>query len=82
MDGRARREASGWCSMTYRQLYRLTRTFLVVAIVLLVWAIAYARGVESSQLNTSSDGRYHTCGLVTEDGVTEYLDAYVERCGR
>lgn len=29
----------------------------------------------------SSDGRYHTCGIVTEDGVTEYLDAYAERCG-
>lgn len=31
--------------------------------------------------NGSSDGRYHTCGYVTEDGVTEYLDAYVARCG-
>ena len=31
--------------------------------------------------NGSSDGRYHTCGYVTEDGVTEYLDVYLERCG-
>lgn len=30
---------------------------------------------------TSSDGRYHECGLVTEHGVTEYLDAYFARCG-
>lgn len=33
------------------------------------------------ELNGSSDGRYHTCGYVTEDGVTEYLDEYIERCG-
>lgn len=31
--------------------------------------------------NGSSDGRYHTCGYVTEDGVTEYLAAYKARCG-
>lgn len=30
--------------------------------------------------NGSSDGRYHTCGYVTEDGVTEHLSAYAERC--
>lgn len=28
----------------------------------------------------SSDGRYHKCGLVTEEGVTEHLAAYWERC--
>lgn len=33
-------------------------------------------------LNGSSDGRFHTCGYVTEDGVTEYLAAYRERCGK
>lgn len=27
------------------------------------------------------DGRYYPCGVVTEHGVTEYLDAYRERCG-
>lgn len=27
------------------------------------------------------DGRTHTCGLVTEEGVTENLGAYRERCG-
>lgn len=31
--------------------------------------------------NGSSDGRYHTCGYITEDGVTEYLDTYEARCG-
>lgn len=31
--------------------------------------------------NGTSDGRYHTCGYVTEDGVTEHLDAYQARCG-
>lgn len=32
-------------------------------------------------INTSTDGRYHSCGVVTEQGVTEHLDAYSERCG-
>lgn len=32
--------------------------------------------------NGSTDGRYHTCGYVTEDGVTEQLAAYSARCGR
>lgn len=31
-------------------------------------------------LDGSSDGRRHTCGYVTEDGVTEHVDAYLERC--
>lgn len=35
----------------------------------------------AAPLNPSTDGRYHTCGLVTEDGVTEHLAAYAERCG-
>jgi hypothetical protein len=30
--------------------------------------------------NGSSDGRHHTCGYVTEHGVTEHLDAYARRC--
>ena len=29
-----------------------------------------------------SDGRYYPCGVVTEHGVTEHLDAYQERCGQ
>lgn len=32
--------------------------------------------------NGSHDGRYHTCGYITEDGVTENLEAYWERCGK
>lgn len=31
--------------------------------------------------NGSTDGKLHTCGYVTEDGVTENLDAYHARCG-
>lgn len=31
--------------------------------------------------NGSTDGRFHTCGYVTEDGVTEHLDDYKRRCG-
>lgn len=32
--------------------------------------------------NGSTDGRYHTCGYVTEDGVTDHLRDYWARCGR
>lgn len=28
----------------------------------------------------TSDGRFHECNLITEHGVTEYIDAYTERC--
>lgn len=34
------------------------------------------------RLDESPDGRYHRCGLVTEDGVTEYLEVYIERCNK
>lgn len=27
------------------------------------------------------DGRLHQCGWETEDGVTEYIEVYIERCG-
>ncbi len=39
--------------------------------------------VSGTQSNdpASTDGRFHRCGLVTEDGVTEHLDAYAARCG-
>jgi hypothetical protein len=30
--------------------------------------------------NGSSDGRYHTCNFITEDGVTEHLESYKVRC--
>lgn len=31
--------------------------------------------------NGSTDGRYHTCGYVTDVGVTEHLADYQTRCG-
>ena len=31
--------------------------------------------------NRSHDGRYASCTEVTEDGVTEHLDAFAARCG-
>jgi hypothetical protein len=31
--------------------------------------------------NGSHDGRLHTCGYVTDDGVTDHLAAYWTRCG-
>lgn len=35
----------------------------------------------ATPVNTSTDGRVHTCGLVTEDGVTDHLADYAQRCG-
>jgi hypothetical protein len=32
------------------------------------------------QLDASTDGRFHSCGLVTEQGVTEHLAVYELRC--
>jgi hypothetical protein len=31
--------------------------------------------------NGSHDGRFHTCGYVTEDGVTDHLADFKRRCG-
>lgn len=75
-------------------VYRRRRLvlLLIVALVLLI-AAAIHDGVITDEapptyspdllapINTSSDGRYHTCGIVTEHGVTEHLDAYKARCG-
>ena len=35
---------------------------------------------EKIVLNASTDGREHTCGYITEDGVTSHLDDYADRC--
>jgi hypothetical protein len=41
------------------------------------------QGIERhSAPNGSTDGRYHTCGYITEDGVTDHLAAYKARCNR
>jgi hypothetical protein len=37
--------------------------------------------VPKTGIHISSDGRFHTCGIVTEDGVTEYINVYLIRCG-
>ncbi len=66
-------------------------TLVVSVLALLSFSLLFVRACDYEyaerdrmngvMLNPSSDGRYHTCGFVTEDGVTEYLDTYVERCG-
>lgn len=71
---------------------RLVLVLIVSALVLI--AVAIREGVitdepppETSpdiltiEPNGTTDGRYHTCGFVTEHGVTEHLDAYAARCG-
>lgn len=67
--------------MTCRQRYRLARTAAAFLALCTVWSIGYARGAEHEHQSTS-DGRYAACGVVTEEGVTEHLNAYVARCGR
>ena len=39
------------------------------------------KSAHQHELDVSTDGRYHKCGLVTDDGVTEYINAYIARCG-
>ena len=39
------------------------------------------RPTTTTTINDSGDGRYQTCGIITEEGVTEYIDAYIARCG-
>jgi hypothetical protein len=57
----------------------LARALLAATFIL--FAIVGMAGPQQ-RLNGSSDGRYHTCGYVTEDGVTEHLAAYASRCGQ
>jgi hypothetical protein len=60
----------------------MRRVLLLVVLVVLALSVAgLGRGWDQARPNGSSDGRYHTCGLVTDDGVTEHLDAYHRRCG-
>jgi hypothetical protein len=48
---------------------------LCVAGLIALWALRI------QPPDTSSDGRRHSCGVVTEEGVTEHLAEYLERCG-
>lgn len=54
---------------------------LVLLIVLAYTAAALTLTAGAHRLDPSSDGRRHTCGFITSEGVTEYLDAYEQRCG-
>ena len=60
---------------------RLIAAIISTAIILLAWNNAPDRVEVPDLPNPSTDGRYHTCGLITEEGVTEYLDIYTARCG-
>lgn len=57
----------------------IRRAALLLALTLTSVSPAFL--VEESP-RESSDGRFHACGVVTEDGVTEHLDAYARRCGK
>ena len=59
---------------------RFTRDTLLLVLVVAT-SMTPACLLEESEIPSSSDGRYAACGVVTEHGVTEYLDAYADRCG-
>lgn len=63
--------------MTYNNSFAIRLIILLVAAAV---GFGIGNAAEDSP-NGSTDGRYHTCGYVTEVGVTEHLAAYADRCG-
>ncbi len=59
-----------------------SRWYNAAILVALILGLVVAFVVGQARVHDpySSDGRYHKCGLVTEEGVTENLDAYWARC--
>ena len=51
---------------------------LLVAVIVLI-AVMSDRASTLAE-DSFTDGRYAPCGVVTEQGVTEHLDAYAARC--
>ena len=60
---------------------RILAAIAATLIILISWFNAPDRRTDPETPNPSTDGRYHTCGLITEDGVTENIDIYIDRCG-
>lgn len=56
--------------------------FLAVLALLLAVGWLAGRAWTDPPVSTSPDGRFHTCGVVTEVGVTEHLSVYRQRCGK
>jgi hypothetical protein len=67
---------------------RVLATIAVIAIAVGVLLLINAR-IDSDRVfqpedpvpNGSVDVRYHTCGYITESGVTSHLADYHRRCG-
>jgi hypothetical protein len=57
------------------------RIVVGVALSVIVTYFGACRYTPPAESNGSHDGRFHTCGYVTEDGVTDHLAAYKARCG-
>lgn len=70
----------GMTNYRHNILVGLALTALVVAIALFFSFLGH-RDNSHPALNGSTDGRYHTCGYVTADGVTDHLDVFRLRCG-
>lgn len=59
----------------------MRRRILVGLVASLCVVVMASRGEGPPESNGSTDGRVHTCGYRTSDGVTEHLAAYQARCG-
>lgn len=53
---------------------------LGVTLVALLATIAVFLYTKPAQANSVHDGRVATCGITTEDGVTEYVTEFRARC--
>jgi hypothetical protein len=60
------------------KMHWTTRLFWIGLLVFLLGA--GIKACSDPGPNGSTDGRYHTCGYVTEDGVTDHLMEYHIRC--
>ena len=69
----------------YDDSFDLVAVLVVFAVVVgfslyLLWHVALAGQPRPAE--SSSDGRFARCGVVTEHGVTEHLAAYAARCNK
>lgn len=54
----------------------------LLAVVVLGGFALLAGHILDVNVHRSTDGRFHQCGLVTEQGITEHLVEYWDRCGQ
>ncbi len=73
--------AAIWKSILFRLPGRTWADCGLLVVLVVILAFALAGWADDGADPSLSDGRLRPCGIVDEVGVTEYLDAYAERCG-